>query len=378
MKLLSTRAALAGSATISICTLLSAAVCHSSYVAAPESAETNHQEGESPDIEEAFSDAVEKCGLHVEARTIDFGSVYEGTKSTYPLKMKNTSDHLIEVIGANASCGCTTVQTETPFSLKPGEERALTIQMNSSNNVGDMEKIVTVFVAEGESRFKFPVSVKARSIPLIHIDRREIDFGMVAASETTHMDVGIVLNFQSDDSSKSAPVSIAAAPAGVTAKLIEVEAPEGAARQWKLDVAVDGKNVPEESIDGDLILITPSTVESVVRIPVRARQHALVSCETGRVNFGAVRKESDLVESVRLSCPAGHEYNVTGIEIEDRPDFLTAEFDAEHSSVLVKIDPADEAKGFFKTKLRVRYSCDQGPRQTLVIPVVGYRMASVR
>ena len=79
MKLLSTRVALAGSATISVCTLLSAAVCYSSFVAAPaapESAETNHQEGESPGIEEAFSDAVEKCGLQLEARTIDFGSVY--------------------------------------------------------------------------------------------------------------------------------------------------------------------------------------------------------------------------------------------------------------------------------------------------------------
>jgi hypothetical protein len=69
---------------------------------------------------------------------------------------------------------------------------------------------------------------------------------------------------------------------------------------------------------------------------------------------------------------------VTEVEIQDRPEFLTAEFDVEHSSVLLKIDPASEAKGFFKTLLRVRYYCDQGPRQTLVIPVVGYRMASVR
>lgn len=357
---------------------LSALSCYFGY-GVPGSSENRPPQdwpGEIPAVEEYFSAAVDDCGLEVEASTIDFGVVYEGTKSSYPLKLKNVADHAIDVIGANASCGCTTVHTKTPFRLAPGEERELTIQMNSSNNVGDLKKTVTVFVREGQSHFKFPVAVQAHSIALIDVDRREVDFGMVKDSETATVDIGITLNHEADNNRATAPVYVAACPKGVRAELVEVAARGKGVRKWTLRVSVEGQQIPEDLIDGDLVVVTPSTVERVLRIPVRAKQHTFLSCEPARVNFDVVREAKDTIESVAISCLEGHDYEVLSVEIVDGPEFLKAEYDSESGKVSLKIDLKSDTRGFFRNHLQVRYRCDEGSRQTLVIPVSGYRLAN--
>lgn len=335
---------------------------------------TDAQDTTQSTLVDAFDREVSRCGLELNANTVDFGTVFEGTKNTLAVTLTNTSDHEIQIASASASCGCTSVLTETPFQMPPGEERELVIQLNTNNNVGSLEKLVSVFVHEGQSRFKFPISVRANSIPLVTIDRRQVDFGMLKADDLAEADLTISLSHQVETSSTSPPVYIAAIPDGVKAELKEIEASNGSEREWNLKISVSGNEVPEESIDEDLIVVTPSTVEGVVRIPVRAMQHSYLSFEPGRVTFGVIRDQSDSIRTIQLECLEGHQYRITSVDIVDGPPFLTAKFDREQQQVLATVDPANAVRGFFKARILIRFSCDDGERQTLSIPVTGYRL----
>lgn len=378
MKLLSAQAAFAGGGAIAIVSLLTAAIsCPSAGGTGLSEIQNAAAESEAAATmtEDSWSDAVESCGLKLEAGTISFGTVYEGSKNSHPLKLTNDTDQPIVIQEANASCGCTTVLTETPFVVEPRQQGSLKIQMNTANNTGDLEKIVTIFVREGSARYRIPVKVRAHSLPVMNISCREMDFGMIRSADSATRELIVTLNHEPETAQGKGDVRIASQPQGVKADLTEVAAPEHAARQWKVCVKVSGEDVPEESIDGDLVMFTPSTIEPVVRIPIRAKQFSVVFCEPARVNFGAVRKESDLRKTVSLKCPHGHKFDLLGVELTDGPDFLTVESGAGASEILLKIDPESSGQGFFRSRLEVRYRADDGPRQTLSIPIVGYRLA---
>jgi hypothetical protein len=337
---------------------------------------TSQSAEEASDTSEDFSESVTDSGLQINSQTIDFGAVYEGTIVSHSLLLRNTAPHSVEVVGVNASCGCTTVDTEAPFTLKAGEERSVKIQLNTSNNVGQLEKHLTVFVHEKEARFKFPIALHVLSQPIVEIDQTEIDFGMVKATATASRDIIVSLFDETHRSSDDVPVHIATQPEGVSAKLTEIDAFENAARQWKLTLTVDGQDIPEESLDGDLIVMTPSTVEPIVRIPVRARQHSYVSCEPAQIAFGVIRNGSATDQTVQIRCLQKHRYDVQSVTFPEGPDFLNAEYDQEEGCIHVSVNRQQSQKGFFKALLQVRYFCDDGQRQSLVVPVSGYQLAS--
>lgn len=364
-----------GGSFISPVLLLFSVVCYFSYGVSRSSSELISAP-EIPVEINTFSGVVSECGLKFEAGTVDFGTVFEGTKNSLAVKLINTSDHDIEVTSASASCGCTSVLTATPFRLNPGEESELEIQLNTRKNVGELEKIVNVFIAEGESHFRTPISVKANSLPLITLDGKAVDFGMVKATELPSRELTITLNHEIGSSDLTNPVYIASTPQGVRAELIETPAPEYAARQWKLKISADGALVPEQSIDGDVVVVTPSTVESRLRIPIRAKQFSFVGCEPGRVNFGIVEDGSDAAQIVKLTCSEGHRYKVESTEFPEESEFLKADYDPAERQLSIRVELSKTEKGFFKSQLRVRFLCDDGTRQTLMIPVTGYRLVT--
>lgn len=324
--------------------------------------------------EDVDPNEADECGLEFNADRVDFGTVFEGTKTSLAVKIRNQSDHMIEIVSASASCGCTSVLTQTPFQMAPGGERDLDIQMNTTNNIGELEKIVTVFVHDGQQRFKYPISVRAHSIPLVTIDRREFNFGMVKGDDRATAEMTVTLNHEPETASARPPVYIAATPDAVRAELSEVAPPDGSARQWKLSVTVDGREIPAESVDGDLVVVTPSTVEGIVRIPVRAKQHSFLKCSPGRICFGVIRDEPDAVEIIRLDCAEGHRYEVHSVEIVNGPPSLAVRYDHARQQVSATVDLDKAESGFFRARINVGYSCDGSSRQILNIPVTGYRL----
>lgn len=321
-----------------------------------------------------FSEEIANSGLHIEATTIDFGRVFEGSKVTCPLKLTNTSGRAVKVVDVSTSCGCTTIESETEFTLQPGEEKSITIQLSTSGNTGPMEKRVTVFTNEAASRFKFPITLRAVSMPLLEISHRELDFEMIRRDETCHREIFVSVLHEHENNASGAAVYVASAPEGVQTELHETQAPDGVARRWTLSVSICGSSIPEEPIDGDLVLVTPSTVEPVIRIPVKARQHSFVSCEPASVNFGVIR--GDIETAVAVNCPGDHSFDVEEVIFEGS-DAVTSVYDSDAQQVRLIVARSAAEPGFFKGAARIHYRCDGGQRQSLTIPVSGYKLALV-
>lgn len=316
-----------------------------------------------------FDESPVQTGLKFEATTIDFGTVFEGTRVTSAIKMNNGGAAPIKVVDVSASCGCTTVESEPSFVLLPGQQRSVAVQLDTANNTGPIEKRVTVFACEGKQRLKFPITMRAVSLPLVRIDCRILDFGMVKDGVTRQRSLAVSLMHEHEEYT---PVYVASSPKGITATVRETEPARGEARCWTVDVAVAGSDIPPESVDGDLVLMTPSTVESVVRIPVRAQQYSFVSCRPARLNLGAIR--SDTSGLVDLQCLPGHQFKVESVAVPGL-EGVTATFDESSKQVRLWVTTESCTQGFLKGNLKIKYRCDDDRQQLLTVPVTGYRMA---
>lgn len=317
-----------------------------------------------------LSENAEQCQLKFETQLIDFGEVLEGTENRFPLKLTNTSDRPIKVTSALASCGCTKVLTETPFVVPPHEVRELDFRMDTSRQKGALTKTVNVFVADQRTKFKLPVSVSAKVQPLISVSARHCDFGMLKPDQAETQQITITLHNTEDH--QASKVNILKCPENVTAVVSKPSVTEQGEQQLTVAVSVDGKKIPEESISEDLILATPSTIDGVLRIPVVATQFSWVRSEPPRLDFGMVRESADATRTLQLRAVDQLSWTFESIELEDAPEYLSAT-KIEDKQVSINLDTAAASKGFFNGKLKVRYRCGEGRRQSIVIPISGYR-----
>ncbi|MEZ6123312.1 MAG: DUF1573 domain-containing protein [Planctomycetaceae bacterium] len=320
-----------------------------------------------------FQEPVADAGLKLDFSSVDFGTVFEGMKLTQAIVLTNSAAWPIKMVGVNSSCGCTTVDTDGKFVLQPGEQRSITVQLNTTNNLGRLEKTVSLYAHERGSRFKFLITLKAVSLPLVLLDKDNVDLGMVPADQEGKADIQIRMMRQPEAAKSEPTVRFLTVPENVKAELTEVPPTEGAVKQWQMTVTVRGSDIPEESVNADIVIMTPSTAEAVMRIPVRAHQHSWVSCEPSRISFGALR-EGAVTSTVRLSCEPGQTFEVMDVQFHQNNAGLTASYDQKTSSVSVTAAGSDTAGGFFQDSLRIHYTCNAGPRQTLIVPVTGYRM----
>ena len=325
----------------------------------------------SDSIEAAVSEDAELCQLKLESHTIDFGRVFEGTKNRYSLSVTNASDEPVEVTSARATCGCTKVLTKTPFVVPPRQSRQLEVQMDTSRRTGPLTKTVNVFVSDRGAKFKLPVDVSAEARPLISVSTRRIEFGMLRPDQTEQREINITLH-DTDNKQAASGVQILQCPEHISAVVSDAAMSEQGERRVTVTVAVDGRKIPEESINEDLLLKTPSTVDGVLRIPVSAAQFSWVRSEPARIDFGVVRKPDDAVQTLRLEAVENHSWTIESVTLEDAPEYLTAER-TNQGQVRLQLNTVTASKGFFNGMLKVRYRCDEGQRQSIVVPITGYR-----
>jgi mono/diheme cytochrome c family protein len=68
-----------------------------------------------------------------------------------PFKVKNTSDHSVEITEAATSCHCTVASfPRTPWILAPGVEDTLTVRVDLRSRRGNLTKTIYVATSEGE------------------------------------------------------------------------------------------------------------------------------------------------------------------------------------------------------------------------------------
>ena len=73
----------------------------------------------------------------------DFGSVPRGPTLTYPFRLVNRTNNVVNIASVRVSCGCTTA-TALKNTLNPGEETSIVAQMDTRRFTGI--KTVTIYV----------------------------------------------------------------------------------------------------------------------------------------------------------------------------------------------------------------------------------------
>jgi hypothetical protein len=75
--------------------------------------------------------------------TYDFGTVKDGEKVVHVYEFKNVGDQPLQILKAEASCGCTTPEwTKTP--ILPGKTGNIKVTFNSEGRVGPAIKDISI------------------------------------------------------------------------------------------------------------------------------------------------------------------------------------------------------------------------------------------
>jgi hypothetical protein len=74
---------------------------------------------------------------------LDFGTIYRGEVVNKEVTLKNTGDAVLEILGVNASCGCTGTLVSKD-RVDPGGTGTVRLNFNSKNFSGKVTKSITV------------------------------------------------------------------------------------------------------------------------------------------------------------------------------------------------------------------------------------------
>jgi len=71
-------------------------------------------------------------GLTVEARYLDFGSAWEGSRVTWKIPIKNTGSKTLQIADLKPTCNCTSVRPRA-FTLEPGQAQEIELELVLDN-----------------------------------------------------------------------------------------------------------------------------------------------------------------------------------------------------------------------------------------------------
>ena len=81
--------------------------------------------------------------LGVDLAVQDLGKIIGGDIAKYQVQFTNTGTQTLQISDVRPACGCTTVGS-FPSRLEPGQAGSITLQFNSANYSGEVQKTVTV------------------------------------------------------------------------------------------------------------------------------------------------------------------------------------------------------------------------------------------
>ncbi|HSY61532.1 MAG TPA: DUF1573 domain-containing protein [Cytophaga sp.] len=79
-----------------------------------------------------------------ESKSFDFGDVKQGQKVTHTFQYKNTGTDTLKISNVVSSCGCTVPQEYTKI-VPPGAGATITVQFDSTDKMGVVNKSLTIF-----------------------------------------------------------------------------------------------------------------------------------------------------------------------------------------------------------------------------------------
>ena len=223
---------------------------------------------------------------------VDFGRVAEGIVVEKTVRLRNTGKTPLAVGQVHSSCGCTT--TQAPLILAPGTDAPLTVRFNSRDRVGDIHQSVSVSFSNGTKAPLPPLTLETAGTVT-----REV------ALSAKSLDLG-----SRDDASASLTVArldkqpLTVSPQNVPASLQVTVSPNGpdsaAVRVTRRGPRVAGVREEEVTLGLNHPLLPTVTV------PVRWENASAYQVAPPSINFGAVKPAATLLQSVRVSLPAGY------------------------------------------------------------------------
>lgn len=99
--------------------------------------------------------------------TYDFGTVTDGEKVTHVFEFKNVGDQPLQILRAEASCGCTTPEF-SPRPVMPGKTGSIKVTFDSAGRVGPTHKDISIqsnAVQNDSSKERYIITLKGTVSP---------------------------------------------------------------------------------------------------------------------------------------------------------------------------------------------------------------------
>jgi hypothetical protein len=120
----------------------------------------------------------------------DFGSVPRGQVLTHPFTVKNTTGQTVTISGVRVSCNLCTSATVVKGQLKPGEDTAVSVRMDSGKFLG--VKTVYVYVTFSEPQFdEVRLWVQANSRDDVNLTPDTLAFGQTKKGDPASKSVTV-------------------------------------------------------------------------------------------------------------------------------------------------------------------------------------------
>ncbi len=98
--------------------------------------------------------------------TYDFGTVKDGEQVVHIFEFKNVGDQPLQILKAEASCGCTTPEF-SPKPVLPGKTGTIKVTFNSAGRVGPTHKDITIqsnAVQDDKSKERYVLTLKGQVV----------------------------------------------------------------------------------------------------------------------------------------------------------------------------------------------------------------------
>jgi uncharacterized protein DUF1573 len=212
----------------------------------------------------------------------DFGSVPHGQVLTHPFTIKNNTGQTVTISGVRVSCNLCTSATVLKGQLKPGEESAVAVRMDSGKFSG--VKTVYVYVTFSEPQYdEVRLWIQANSREDINVTPESLAFGRIKHTEAATKTVSIIF--------------YGGVPSEITEVQSEsnyVQAKVGAARRGGNEVAYEltaklRSDTPVGKWFTDIWVKTNNPSLPKVRVPLTVEIEPTVTLNTTTLALGEVK-----------------------------------------------------------------------------------------
>ena len=202
---------------------------------------------------------------------IKFGSVARLADTTFKLKVKNSYVENIQVTNLSTSCGCISWIDKLPITIKSGEERELTIRLDTVGHVGDkrVRAYVTLYEPTKGSTASITIPVEGRIRSDFEVRPSRVGFGSIDLGQGYRQRLAInYTGGRPDWKILKAKVS----NPHLTAQIVEKSRAGGSAT-YEAIVEISA-HAPLGVLRDQLVLTTNEVGDSTIAIPVEAKVEA--------------------------------------------------------------------------------------------------------